>query len=272
MKPASVDNPRGRDTTVSVSACRPVLPKLSDLTAADIRSWHRQVSEHSGFYTANRAKSHLKSILGLAEEDFAVRAPWMPVGIGRGRQKIRKTILSPADIARIISAAQSDLQRGIYYAFPFLAGTHPSEQPGLLWEDVDFDVNVIRIRRIQERDGLLTDMTKTEAGTRELPIGPTLRAMLLAWRVRCPRLQGELHRVFAGPGRIEPWPRQWRVGGSGPLLDQNWRKRFWAPVFKRLELPYVTPHSARHSYISTMQAQGIEVGLVTKLAVTPTPP
>ena len=28
----------------------------------------------------------------------------------------------------------------------------------------------------------------------------------------------------------------------------------------------MTPHSARHSFISTLQAQGIEVGLVAKIA------
>ena len=28
----------------------------------------------------------------------------------------------------------------------------------------------------------------------------------------------------------------------------------------------MTPHSARHSFISTLQAQGVEVGLVAKLA------
>jgi integrase len=37
-------------------------------------------------------------------------------------------------------------------------------------------------------------------------------------------------------------------------------------MLKRLGLPPVTPHSARHSFISTLQAQGIEVGLVAKLA------
>ena len=52
---------------------------------------------------------------------------------------------------------------------------------------MDFEHNVIRIRRIQERDGSLTEMTKTEAGTRVIPMSPTLREMLLAWRVRCPR-------------------------------------------------------------------------------------
>ena len=74
-----------------------------------------------------------------------------------------------------------------------------------------------------------------------------------------------LHRVFPGPGRLQPWPKP-RLGGGGALLYQNFRKRYWAPVFAKLGLPYVTPHSARHSYISTLQSVGIEVGLVAKLA------
>jgi integrase len=40
----------------------------------------------------------------------------------------------------------------------------------------------------------------------------------------------------------------------------------WQKAFKKLGLPYVSPHAARHQWISTMQAQGIEVGLVAKLA------
>ena len=114
--------------------------KISDLTTAAIRTWHREVTEHAGAYTANRAKSHLKSILALAEEDYGVRAPSLPVGIGRGRQKVKKSILTTPDIARLIEAARTDPERGVYYAFPFLAGTRPSEQLGLLWEDVDFVV------------------------------------------------------------------------------------------------------------------------------------
>ena len=94
----------------------------------------------------------------------------------------------------------------------------------------------MRIRRIQERDGSLTEMTKTEAGTRDIPMGSVLREMLLAWRVRCPRLNGELHRVFPGPGRLEAWPKP-RTGGGGPLLYQNFRRRYWEPAFKHLGLP-----------------------------------
>jgi hypothetical protein len=35
-------------------------------------------------------------------------------------------------------------------------------------------------------------------------------------------------------------------------------------VLRRLGLPAVTPHSARHWFISTLQAHGTEVGLVAK--------
>lgn len=239
--------------------------KLPDLTTAAIRVWHRTVVEQCGTYTANRAKSHLKSILALAEEDFGIRAPSMPTGLARARSRPKKAILTPEHIAKLIAAAKLDPEHGIYYAFPFLAGTRPSEQLGLLWSEVDFERNVIHIRRIQERDGSLTEMTKTEAGTRDIPMSAALREMLLEWRVRCPRKGKELHRVFPGPGRLQEWPKP-RLGGGGPLLYQNFRRRYWAPAFKNLAVPYVTPHSARHSFISTLQAQGIEVGLVAQIA------
>ncbi|MBB3933358.1 integrase [Kaistia hirudinis] len=240
------------------------LVRLSDLTTAHIRPWHRTVTNQCGAYTANRAKAHLQSVLALAEEDFRIRAPAMPSGLVRRRAKVKKAILSPEHIRALLAEAQTDPE-GLYYAFPFLAGTRPSEQLGLLWSEVDFDRNVIRICRVQERDGSLTEMTKTEAGTREVPMSAMLRAMLLEWRVRCPRRGKELHRVFPGPGRLQPWPKP-RIGGGGPLAYQNFRRRYWEPVFERLGLPYVTPHSARHAFISTLQAEGIEVGLVAKLA------
>jgi integrase len=238
---------------------------LNELTTAQIRNWHRIIMEQVGRYTANRALSMLKAVLALAEEDYRTRAPSIPTNVTRRRAKVRKEILTQQHIAKLIGHAKIDTHRGIYYAFPFLTGTRISEQLGLLWDDVDFERNTIHIRRIQERDGSLTEATKTEAGVREIPLAPTLREMLLAWRLVCPRQDGTLYRVFPGPGRLQPWPLL-RKDGGGPLLYQNFRKRFWVPAFEQLKLPYVTPHSARHSFISTLQAQGVEVGLVAKLA------
>lgn len=65
------------------------------------------------------------------------------------------------------------------------------------------------------------------AGTRDVPIGILLRALLLEWKVACPRRDGELHRVLPGLGNPQPWPLL-RIGGGRPLLHWNFRRRFWA--------------------------------------------
>lgn len=161
-----------------------------------------------GPYSANRAKMFLNTALALAAEDFDIRPPAMPTRLGMRRVKTKKAILAPEQVQTLLSAARADQERGIYVAFPFLAGTRPSEQLGLLWSEVDFEKNIIRIRRTQGTRGELEDVTKTEAGVRDIPMGPMLRQMLLEWRVRCPRLAGELYRVFPGLGRVQPWPRR----------------------------------------------------------------
>ena len=239
--------------------------KAQELTTRRIRTWHKLISDEVSIYCANKAMQILKAALALAAEDHEFRPPAMPTGLQRQRDKARKTVLTPDEVARLLNAARHDLDKGVYVAFPFLAGTRPSEQLGLRWDDVDFEASVIHVRRIQMRDGSLSEFTKTAAGVRSIPMSPLLREMLLAWRVRCPRRDGALERVFPAPGVARAWPLP-RLGGGGPLVYGNFRKRYWVPTLKRLGLPAVTPHSARHSFISTLQAQGVEVGLVAKLA------
>ena len=239
--------------------------KVQELTTRRIRAWHKLLSEEVSIYCANRAMQLLKAALALAAEDHEFRPPAMPTGLQRQRDKARKAVLTPEEVAKLLAAARDDVVNCVYVAFPFLAGTRPSEQLGLLWYDIDFEANIIRIQRIQLRDGSLSEFTKTAASARSIPMSPLLREMLLAWRVRCPRADGRLERVFPALGVARAWPLP-RTGGGGPLIYGNFRKRFWATTLKRLGLPPVTPHSARHSFISTLQAQGVEVGLVAKLA------
>lgn len=239
--------------------------KLSELTTAEIRVWHATVREEVGEFSAKEVKGMLKSILALANEDFGVPVPNMPTNLTRRKQKPKKTILEPAEVAQLIDHAKTDPARGIFYAFPFLTGVRASEQLGLLWEDIDLEAGVIQIRRVQERDGSMTLATKTEAGVREIPICTTLRKMLLEWKLICPRLDGRLYRVFCGPGRPRAWPQRPEGSGSA-ILYANFLRRYWQPGLRAAGVRYVTHHSARHSFVSTLQAQGVEVGLVAKLA------
>ncbi len=238
---------------------------VSALTTAQLRNWHSRIRFEVGHYTANEVMKMLQSILALAEEDFGVPVCKKPRNLAKRKNKPKKDILNPGEVAELIAFARTDKERGIFYAFPFLTGLRISEQLGMLWDDVDFERNIITVKRVLERNGTTTDQTKTEAGMREIPIAPTLRTMLLEWRLICPRLDGELYRVFAGPGQRRAWPQRSKRAG-GPILYSNFLHRYWKPAFERMGLRYVTHHSARHSFVSTLQAQGVEVGLVAKLA------
>jgi len=239
--------------------------RVKELATRDIRVWHKTICDEVSVHAANKALMILKAALAMAAEDHEFRPPAMPTGLPKRSGKAPKEVLKAEDIQLVIAAASNDQARGIYYAAPFLMGTRPSEQLSLLWQEVDFEANVIRIRRVQLKDGSLSEMTKTAAGHRDIPMSPLLRSMLLEWRVRCPRRSGVLERVFPAPGRkASPLTQQPPTGG--PLLYNNFRARIWAPVMRRLGLPAVTPHSARHSFISVLQAQGVEVAVVAKLA------
>ncbi len=236
--------------------------ELSKLSTAQIRAWHRTLTTLVSTNTANVAKKFLRAALCLAAEDFALRVPPMPSRMGRGRTRSKKLILTPDQVGRLIQAALRD-ERGIYYAFPFLTGVRPSEQLALLWGDVDLMEGVIRIRRTQQVNGRVTELTKTAASVRDIPISPLLRTLLQNWNRVCPTIDTCARRVFPLLGRRGR--NNYRKTG-GALTYTNFLYTYWRPALAALQLPRVTPHSARHAFISTLQAQGVEVGLVAKLA------
>lgn len=238
--------------------------KATELTTAEIRVWHKILWEKVGSYSANQAKQYLAAILNLLAEDFGIRPPAMP-RINERRRKEKKRILTQEEFQTLLQAGRKDKEYGLYYIFPFLTGVRPSEQLGLLWSEVDFEKRVIKICRIQERDGSLSELTKTEAGTREIPMSELLYNWLKEWKQVCPRHDNYPHPVFPNLGYVQQWPKPRREGGK-TLLYYNFRSRIWNRAIKQNNLPHVTPHSARHFFISTLQAKAVEVGLVAKLA------
>ena len=104
--------------------------KVQELTTRRIRAWHKLLSDEVSIYCANKAMQLLKAALALAAEDHEFRPPAMPTGLQRQRDKARKAVLTPDEVAKLLAAARDDVVNGVYVAFPFLAGTRPSEQLG----------------------------------------------------------------------------------------------------------------------------------------------
>ncbi len=240
--------------------------KVDEIKTAQIRMWFLQVRELSTPYVAKCAKKALSSIFRLIEEDFDIRLARMPTRAGPAYRRQQRQLLTEAQAKRVLEAAQRDRKWGVYYAFAFLTGTRPNEQLGLLWEDVDLVKGRVRIHRSQHPDGTLKPFTKTDAGMREIPLNSLLLEMLKDWRARCPRHKGKLHRVFPAQGSETNMGGPPGENSDGGLSLYNYRNRVWYPMLKRLGLPQIPPYAARHMAISFLQAQGVEIGLVAKIA------
>lgn len=231
--------------------------RVCDLMTWEVRRWHQELCELVSPHTARLAKGVLHAVLKLAAEDFGVRTPVMPSGLGRIRDKNKKRILTLEQGRVLIEAARRDPTRGIHVAFPFLTGMRPSEQLGLTWDDVDLEARSIDVRRAREVRGGIVNETKTPAGVRRVPICDTLRDMLVIWRGHWGEDGGNAY-VFrcAGGSRHEP---------GRAMIYSNFLRTYWRPFLSDLGLPVVPPHSGRHWFISTLQALGVEVGLVARI-------
>jgi integrase len=240
--------------------------KIEEITTAEIRMWCQRVLSVSSTYNAKVAKKHLSSIFRLIEEDYEIRLARMPSRPGPTHRRKTRKLLTEAQMRLVLEEAQRDKKWGVYYAFLFLTGVRPSEMLGLLWENVDLNMGRILICRTQAYDGSLKDTPKTEAGVREIPLNSKLLAMLREWREVCPRHNGELRRVFPSQPNANGIGRKVAETSEGGMSLSNFRMRVWYPLFERLSLPQVSIYAARHMVLSYLQAQGVEIGLVAKIA------
>jgi integrase len=85
--------------------------KVQELTTRRVRTWHKLISDEVSVYSANKALIKLKAALALAAEDHEFRPPAMPTGLQRQRDKARKAVLTPDEVARLLAAARDDLDK-----------------------------------------------------------------------------------------------------------------------------------------------------------------
>jgi integrase len=219
--------------------------RLDRLTTRDIREWHSALAATGTVYSAAKALGILRSALALHSEDSGnSHMVAMPTNVTRRAERPTRKHLSVQQVRDIIRCGD------VYVAFPFLSGTRISEQLGLCWDAVDFAAGTIRICRTQDKlTGIIRQATKTDASNRVIPMSSALRDMLAEWEQTCPSSE-----------------RMFPAEGGGVLLYSSYLRRYWKPTLERLGLPYVPVHSARASFISMLQANGVPVAVAARLA------
>lgn len=145
-----------------------------------------------------------------------------------------------AEQTSILAIADPQLRHQLQFAF--WTGVRTSELIALNWADIDFDRNLINIRRaITQAAKGVAETTKTMAGRRQIKIlAPALEALLSQRQYTAN--QGEA--IFINPRTNQRWT------GDKPIRD------IWAQLLKTACVRYRWPYQTRHTYASMMLSAG----------------
>jgi integrase len=140
--------------------------------------------------------------------------------------------------AERLLATASGQDRALFTVLIF-TGLRPNEALALKWNDIDFDREVIRVRRsINRFEGV--GLPKTASNEREVDMLPNVRAALREQRAR-----SQLRSDFVFPSQT-----------GGPLDLTNLRERNWRRVIHKSGLRKRTLYQCRHSYAALQLSRG----------------
>ncbi len=138
-------------------------------------------------------------------------------------------------------------------------GLRRSELLGLAWEDIDWDKQLLSVRRTAQYvagQGTITDTTKTRQSRRVLKL--TDSAFALLRRHRAAQMQEELKLG-------DKWQHSGRIFTTwdGRPMNPNALSRRMHSFIQRTDLPPITAHSLRHTNATLLIAEGVNIKTVS---------
>ena len=159
--------------------------------------------------------------------------------------------LTRAEARTLLDTARGDPLEALY-VMALTTGMRSGELVGLMWEDVDLETRVVRVRRTVWAGK--ASAPKTNAARRQIGLSTRAVAALLEHRAESmARLGYESQWVFCS-----------RVGT--PLSIHNVHNRSWKPLLKRAGLPKTTRfHDLRHTCATLLLGRSVHPKLVQAL-------
>ena len=174
---------------------------------------------------------------------------------------VPREAISPEQMRKFLKFVHGDdiycrYYEGVYILFH--TGLRISEFCGLTIRDIDLKNNMITIdHQLQRATGgkLIVESTKTNAGTRKLPISRDVADMFQAILEDRPTPRRE--PVVGGH-----WGFLYLDSKGMPEVASHWQNRFVSMVRRYNEthqeqMPKITPHVCRHTYCSNMARAGM---------------
>ncbi len=224
--------------------CNHIYPYIGEKPLRSIRGPHiREIMYRcSSFGHGTQAEilRLLRSAFNSAVDDGIILRSPVPLTLkARGETTQEAGYLTPEQEALLLKAAKKSSLYPIVYTL-LLTGLRRGEVTGLMWSDVDFENEVIHVRRhvVSAPGGqpMLVDGAKTEAGVRNVPMTPELRDFLHTE-------QSKAKSVYVFPN------------GKGGIISASQLGQMWNRLDKLAGF-HTHPHMLRHTYATKLFEAG----------------
>ena len=176
--------------------------------------------------------------------------------------KIRQEEITPLDAhqARLLLEAAKHDRFECLYILSLTCGLRMGESLGLKWSDIDLDAGTLRVhrqvQRIRDGGGLVFSEPKNASRrTIDLP----QRALEALRSQRKEQAKEKLRATDYGDSGLV-----FATSKGTPHDSQNIVNRYFKPLLKRAELPYIRWHDLRHTYATLLLARGTHPTYVQK--------
>ena len=162
------------------------------------------------------------------------------------------------DEAATFLAAAREHRLSALFAVGVAVGLRRGELLALVWDDVDLDGGILRVRRTVQRlrgQGLVFGPPKSIRSRRSIPLPESSRAALLSYRER-----QEVERLTAG----DSWQESGLVFTTsvGTVVEPRNLSRIFEHLVERSGVRRIRFHDLRHTCASLLLAQGVSPRVV----------
>lgn len=185
--------------------------------------------------------------------------PCSKVTIPKGEVK-EKQIYSQEEMETLLTKLIGEpLKYQVFFYLIAYSGFRRGEMLGLEWKDIDFENNIISVRRTSNytaERGIYTDTTKTKRSQRTLKISPYIMEILKQLKEEQDNEALRLGSKWVETDRLFT---KWNGEEMNNQTPYGWLKEFC----EKNDLPFYGIHSFRHFAASALISAGLDVTTVS---------
>ena len=185
--------------------------------------------------------------------------PCRRVTVPKGEKK-EKEIYTLEEVEQLFQLLETaPLKYRTFFTLAIYSGFRRGELLGLEWKDIDWDNNVISVRRTSNytaEKGIYTDTTKTKKSQRSLKFPQVVMDLLKAFKAEQEDERGKLGNQWIDHDRLF-------VKYDGRPMNNN-TPYFWFHEFcEENNFRFCDIHSLRHFYASALINEGVDAAAVS---------